>query len=84
MERLAAAGHFAPPSLLGLESALEAALQIAPATTAVIADLWGADRLAACPDCRAARLDRLARMNRSGRAGEPVTCPTCANGTAPA
>jgi radical SAM enzyme (TIGR01210 family) len=84
MERLAAAGHFAPPSLRDLEGALEAALDRAPATTAVIADPWDADRLAACPLCRRDRLDRLARMNRTGRAGERVTCPTCANGPSPA
>ena len=75
LERLAALGHFVPPSLSQLEAALDACLGLAPA--AVAADLWDVDRLAACAQCRPRRVERLRRVNLTGRAEPLVTCPAC-------
>jgi radical SAM enzyme (TIGR01210 family) len=75
MERLAAAGHFTPPTLLQLEEALDRCVQLAP--TVVTADLWDAERLPACERCRTARIARLQRMNVSGRAERRVSCDAC-------
>ena len=74
LERLAALGHFTPPTLVQLETALDACLG-GPA--AVAADLWDIDRLSACADCRPRRVERLRRVNLSGRSEPAVTCPTC-------
>ncbi len=75
MERLAALGRFAPPTLLQLEAALDRSLSFAPA--AVTADLWDAERLAGCPACRAARIERLRRINVTGRGELAILCPLC-------
>ena len=75
LERLAALGHFAAPSLPQLEAALDRCLGFAPA--AVAADLWDVDRLDACGECRPRRVERLRRMNLTGRAEPPVTCADC-------
>jgi uncharacterized Fe-S cluster-containing MiaB family protein len=75
MERLAALGHFAPPSLRQLEAALDGCLGLAPA--AVAADLWDVDRLDACAECGPRRVERLRRVNLTGRAEPPVTCSAC-------
>jgi hypothetical protein len=75
MERLAALGHVALPTLAELEAALERCVEFTPA--AVTADLWDVDRLPACEGCRAARVERLRGMNATGRAGAPVACSEC-------
>jgi radical SAM enzyme (TIGR01210 family) len=72
MERLQALGHFTPPTLRQLESALERCLGLQG--TVVTADLWDVERLPACPACHKARIDRLRRLNVSGRAEPPMTC----------
>ena len=75
MERLQALGHFTPPTLLGLEDALDRCLHFAP--TVVTADLWDATKLATCTECSAARIARLARLNLTGRAEPRVACSAC-------
>jgi archaeosine synthase beta-subunit len=72
MERLELLGHFTPPTLGQLESALERCLGIA--NTVVTADLWDVERLPACAGCGKARIDRLRRLNVTGRLEPPVTC----------
>jgi uncharacterized Fe-S cluster-containing MiaB family protein len=75
LERLAALGHFVPPSLSQLEAALEHCLGLAPVVVA--ADLWDIDRLPACPECRPRRLERVRRLNMTGRPEPPVDCHAC-------
>ncbi len=75
LERLAALGHFTPPTLTQLEAALDGCLGIAPA--AVAADLWDVELLWACAECRPRRLERLRRVNLTGRPEPRVTCPAC-------
>lgn len=75
LERLAALGHFAPPSLRQLEAALDCCLGLGPA--AVAADLWDVDRLDACAECGPRRIERLRRMNVTGRIEPPVSCTGC-------
>ena len=75
MERLRALGHFTPPTLSGLEDALDRCLHVAP--TVVTADLWDAAKLATCTECSAARIERLARLNLTGRAEPRVACSAC-------
>jgi radical SAM enzyme (TIGR01210 family) len=75
LERLAALGHFVQPTLAQLEAALEQALRISGG--AVAADLWDADRLPACAQCRAGRLDRLRRLNLTGKPEPPIACSAC-------
>jgi archaeosine synthase beta-subunit len=72
LDRLAAEGTFTPPTLRQLENALEAALLLGPGV--VLADLWDADRLAACDLCRSPRLERLARLNARGVLEPRVPC----------
>ena len=75
MERLQAEGHFHPPTLRELETALERCLHVAP--TVVTADLWDAARLPACDACRAERIARLQRLNIAGMEEAPITCASC-------
>ena len=75
LERLQALGHFTPPSLAQLESSLDASLQFA--ATVVTADLWDAELLSACAECRSARIDRLRRLNVSGVAEPRIACSRC-------
>ncbi|MBV9879963.1 MAG: hypothetical protein JO180_05670 [Gemmatirosa sp.] len=75
MERLASLGAFVPPTLAQLEAVLDACVGIG--STAVTVDLWDADRIATCDDCRSARVERLRRMNVTGRAEPRVSCATC-------
>ena len=72
LERLAAEGTFHAPTLRQLEDALAAAIGHGPGV--VLADLWDAERLAACALCRAPRLERLARMNARGVLEPRVPC----------
>lgn len=75
MERLAAIGQFAPPSLRHLELALDHAL--GQPATAVTVDLWDVERLAACESCRGARVERMRRINLSGAREPTITCAEC-------
>lgn len=75
IERLEQMGHFRPPTLVELETTLERCLAIEPSVVSV--DLWDADRLPACPECRTARIDRLRRMSLSGQPVAPVSCAAC-------
>jgi hypothetical protein len=75
MERLASLGHFAPPTLRQLESALDRCVRWS--RTVVTADLWDAERLPACHSCRDARIERLRRFNVSGRIEPPISCGEC-------
>jgi radical SAM enzyme (TIGR01210 family) len=75
LDVLAAQGVFEPPSLVGLEDALETALRSAPGR--VFADLWDLQRFAACEACFGARQDRLRVMNLEQRVAPPVSCRTC-------
>lgn len=74
MEHLAAAGHFAPPTVADLESALEQSLGLGGV---VAADLWDSERLDGCGACRATRLNRIRAMNATGLPGPGVACPAC-------
>ena len=75
LERLHSLGHFAPPTLAQLENALDSCLQFTG--TVVTADLWDAELLPACAQCRPARIERLRRLNVTGRAEPPVACLAC-------
>jgi uncharacterized Fe-S cluster-containing MiaB family protein len=76
MERLASLGHFTPPTLWQLESALDQSIE--HANTAVTVDLWDIERLADCAACRDQRIARLHRMNLSGAREPAVVCRECA------
>lgn len=75
MERLESLGHFTPPTLSHLETALDRCLQFVPSV--ITADLWDAERLPTCAECSAARIDRLRRLNVTGRAEPLISCPVC-------
>jgi hypothetical protein len=75
MERLQAIGHFTPPTLSGLEDALDRCLAFAP--TVVTADLWDADKLATCPECSRGRVARLGRLNLTGMPEPRIACSAC-------
>ncbi len=72
MQRLAADGHFAPPSMASIETALEEGLQLGGGR--VFMDLWDLERFADCERCLDARRDRLRRMNFTQQPLPPVTC----------
>lgn len=74
LERLRSLGHFVPPRLADLETALDQCLGLAPVVTA---DLWDIERLPACPGCGPRRIARLGRLNVTGRAEAPIACPEC-------
>jgi radical SAM enzyme (TIGR01210 family) len=76
LERLAAVGQFTPPALRDLEAALGGSLALRRGR--VVADLWDAATLPACPSCRPARIERLARMNRTGQIETAAGCVACA------
>jgi uncharacterized Fe-S cluster-containing MiaB family protein len=75
LERLAALGHFVPPTLAQLEEALDRCSGLAPSVVA--ADLWDVGRLSACAACREPRIDRLRRFNLTGQPAPPVACRVC-------
>jgi radical SAM enzyme (TIGR01210 family) len=76
MERLAALGHFTPPTVSQLEEALDRCLPLPD--TVVTADLWDVGRLGACGGCHDARVERLRRLNETGRAEPRIACAECA------
>jgi radical SAM enzyme (TIGR01210 family) len=67
LEELARQGLFAPPSLEGLERALEYGLSLRAGR--VFVDLWNIDQVSPEAVDRTARLERLARMNLSQQQG---------------
>jgi radical SAM enzyme (TIGR01210 family) len=75
MERLQAAGDFAPPTLAELEDALDRCLELTSAV--VTADLWDVERLATCNACKEPRIERLRRINVTGRPEMRIACTTC-------
>jgi hypothetical protein len=75
LERLQALGHFTPPTLLQLETALDRCL--AHANTVVTGDLWDVERLSRCENCMPARVERLRRLNLTGRAEPLIACSDC-------
>jgi hypothetical protein len=77
IERLEELGHFTAPTLLQLEQSLDRCIGTAPARTVFTADLWDVDRLPACSDCRALRIDRVRRINVTGLAERSVSCDRC-------
>jgi archaeosine synthase beta-subunit len=81
MERLAGLGHFVPPTLAELESALDHCAGWEK--TVATADLWDAERLPACAHCRDARIERLRRINVTGRAEPRVRCGHCTESEGP-
>lgn len=75
LERLQGLGHYTTPTLLQLEESLDISLQFTSAV--VTADLWDVDRLPACEQCRAQRVERMRRVNVSGSAAPRVSCGVC-------
>ena len=80
VDRLQSLGAFTPPTLAQLEEALDRCTGIEG--TVVTADLWDAERLPGCNDCRTARVARLQRMNVSGKHEARVGCASCAGAAA--
>jgi len=74
MERFAMLGHFTPPTLGQLESALDQCMSL---NAVITADLWDVERLSGCPFCRAARVERLRRQNLTGGLEPAIACETC-------
>ncbi len=81
LEALAEMGSFQPPRLHDLERSHALALDHAPQSTRVLADLWDLDRFADCLSCRDARRRRLLAANLEQRPQPPVPCTSC-GGTA--
>lgn len=75
MEALARTGGFVSPTLVALEDALDASLDL-PGVV-VTADLWDLDRFSPCPDCAGPRAERLRRLNLTGRAEPRLDCGRC-------
>ena len=75
LDRLLAAGEFAPPRLATLERALAAGLELRRGR--VFADTWDLAPFAACPSCLAARTGRLEAMNLQQRILPRAPCPAC-------
>jgi archaeosine synthase beta-subunit len=75
LERLQALGHFAPPTLLQLEDALDGCLQFMSAV--VTADLWDFERLVTCARCASGRVERLRHVNATGRPEPRIACNMC-------
>jgi archaeosine synthase beta-subunit len=75
MERLAAEGLFAPPTIRSLERVLEHGLSLNRGR--VFADLWDIERFYDCASCGPSRATRLGTMNLSQRVEPAVTCDAC-------
>lgn len=78
MEALGEQGHFSPPALATLESALAAG--IAKDRGRVFADVWDLERFSDCPSCFAARAERLRIMNFQQTVPPLPTCGRCGSG----
>jgi uncharacterized Fe-S cluster-containing MiaB family protein len=75
MQRLEELGVFSPPTARQLEEALGGALELDQGV--VLVDLWDADGLAGCPECRAARIERMTRLNLEGGNLPSIFCSVC-------
>lgn len=75
MERLQALGEFTPPTLRRLEETLDLCSRVTAAVVTV--DLWDAERLPACEQCSAERINRLRLLNQTGRAQPRIACTLC-------
>ena len=75
LDRLAAEGHFAPPTIRSLERVLEHGLSLARGR--VLADLWDIERFYDCSHCGPRRAARIAEMNLSQQVSPSVTCQRC-------
>jgi len=77
LDRLARVGDFHQPRLHHLEMALKESLRLAPAATAVTADLWDLRLLADCPSCFEPRQRRLQQANANASWTELPACSDC-------
>ena len=75
LEQLAANGHFSPPKMKTLETALEYGLSLNKGR--VFADLWDLERISNCAFCYPARRNRLEEMNLRQVFQSPVDCVHC-------
>jgi hypothetical protein len=75
MEALAANGQFSPPRLETLEASLSYGLGLKRGR--IFADLWDAERIPPCPDCRIPRITRLRHINLSQMNLAPIRCDIC-------
>jgi radical SAM enzyme (TIGR01210 family) len=75
MEQLAAQGDFQPPQLESLEQVLEYGLALRRGR--VFVDLWNAEQLGGCPQCRSARVERLRTMNLQQTPLFRIECASC-------
>ena len=75
MEVLAANQQFSPPRLETLEASFSYGLGLKRGR--VFADLWDAEKITTCPDCRIPRIARLRQMNLSQINLAPVRCDSC-------
>lgn len=66
---------FRSPSLKTLEHVAEQTVGLVRGRA--FADLWDADRLAACPACAPRRIERVRKMNFTQRIPPGVTCEQC-------
>lgn len=85
MEMLREQGHFQPPTIGDMETALTRSLQRLDcedehppsSRPRVMMDLWDAAQFGDCNHCINARIERLAAMNRSQRVEPEIECPAC-------
>jgi radical SAM enzyme (TIGR01210 family) len=75
MERLQRLGHFTPPTLAQLETAIEECAQLKGVV--VMADLWDAHRFAACEHCASGRIERLRSLNLGVERPARMACDAC-------
>ena len=76
LERLQILGKFTPPTLFQLEAALRESQRFAD--TVVTVDLWDAERLSACAQCKAERMSSLRHANLTGLLQQKIVCEACA------
>ena len=72
MDRLEAKGHFAPPSLCSLESALDYGVSLGRGR--VFADLWDIERFFDCAECGPGRAERMSQVNLGQEFVPQVRC----------
>jgi radical SAM enzyme (TIGR01210 family) len=79
VDTLAAMAEFVAPSLDTVEDALDYGIGLCTSsgTGRVFVDLWEMERVAACVDCRKARVERMRRMNLKQVVLERVRCGSC-------
>jgi hypothetical protein len=75
LRRLADQGVLVPPSLEMFDRAMGECLGLGRGV--VLADLWNAEAMTGCSECRRDRIAHLRDMNRSGRVGSRVICDGC-------